>query len=545
MSDAVIGALRVTLALDSGDFSKGADKAYARASTLEKDLTSIAKRIAVAFGALEIGVAIQKQFEAIHAISQLSEQTGIGTAALSKFAYAADASGVSFEKLSTIIEHFSRSLASASRDSTNDFSQAINLLGVNLRDAAGRLRNFDEITLDAADKIKTYADGANKAAIVTAIWGKSSQEFINFLNKGSDGIREAGEEARKFGLVLDQGAAKSMKEAKEASDKLGGAWEGLVRTLTINLAPALVVVANAVSGLISMFGGLNKLSQKELGDEIDKTTAHLKALNVEQEQFNNSHTTNIASQVVQQSLLTAEIVKTKGRLEDLYAEWEKRVIHIEIKGELAPDLGIPEKLKAEFEEFQDKLQGLPALMGQSFAFDTRPFEQAMKRVEFLQDADIIKAQQANKIKLQLQRSEQQEILNTASLAASTLTALFGKSKLAAIASAIINTAVGVTKALSASPPPFNFINAALVAAAGAAQVATIKSASETGSGAVTAPAVPAAATDTGAGAGGPAQSQTLYVEGISVGGLFTGSAVRDLIERINQAVNDGAKLVLK
>lgn len=44
----------------------------------------------------------------------------------------------------------------------------------------------------------------------------------------------------------------------------------------------------------------------------------------------------------------------------------------------------------------------------------------------------------------------------------------------AIATAIIDTAVGVTKALGSAPPPFNFVLAALTAAAGAVQVATIK-----------------------------------------------------------------------
>lgn len=42
-------------------------------------------------------------------------------------------------------------------------------------------------------------------------------------------------------------------------------------------------------------------------------------------------------------------------------------------------------------------------------------------------------------------------------------------------SAIINTIQGVTKALSAAPPPFNFVLAALTAAAGAVQVAAIQS----------------------------------------------------------------------
>jgi hypothetical protein len=50
-----------------------------------------------------------------------------------------------------------------------------------------------------------------------------------------------------------------------------------------------------------------------------------------------------------------------------------------------------------------------------------------------------------------------------------------KAKLVAIANAIINVALGVTKALSALPPPFNLILAAITAAAGAVQIALIRS----------------------------------------------------------------------
>jgi hypothetical protein len=50
-----------------------------------------------------------------------------------------------------------------------------------------------------------------------------------------------------------------------------------------------------------------------------------------------------------------------------------------------------------------------------------------------------------------------------------------KAKVVAIANAIINVALGITKALSALPPPFNLVLAAITAAAGAAQIAMIRS----------------------------------------------------------------------
>ena len=72
------------------------------------------------------------------------------------------------------------------------------------------------------------------------------------------------------------------------------------------------------------------------------------------------------------------------------------------------------------------------------------------------------------------------MLAVASQAAQTITALWPKQKGAAIAAAIINTAVGVTKALTLGAPPWNFAMAALVAASGAAQIAAIRSTGEDG-----------------------------------------------------------------
>jgi len=51
---------------------------------------------------------------------------------------------------------------------------------------------------------------------------------------------------------------------------------------------------------------------------------------------------------------------------------------------------------------------------------------------------------------------------------------FEVNKAIGIANAIINTSVGVSKALASSPPPLNFINAAIVTATGVAAVKNIE-----------------------------------------------------------------------
>jgi hypothetical protein len=60
--------------------------------------------------------------------------------------------------------------------------------------------------------------------------------------------------------------------------------------------------------------------------------------------------------------------------------------------------------------------------------------------------------------------------------------LFGKNKAVNIASAVMDTYAGATKALAAYPPPLSFAFAAATVAAGLAQVANIKAQSFEGGG---------------------------------------------------------------
>lgn len=131
----------------------------------------------------------------------------------------------------------------------------------------------------------------------------------------------------------------------------------------------------------------------------------------------------------------------------------------------------------------------------------------------------------------------------ASSVSSNLSTIFGDSKAVAIATALINTYQGITKALATYPPPIAQIMAGIQAAAGFAQVAKIRSMTAKGSGG-----------GGGGGGGGEASaaasaaavkpSQTMYVDGIDPNSLFTGGMVRNLAEKLIDFQRDGGQVVL-
>jgi len=148
---------------------------------------------------------------------------------------------------------------------------------------------------------------------------------------------------------------------------------------------------------------------------------------------------------------------------------------------------------------------------------------------------------------------------TNSVASSNKT-MFRINQIASAATAIVNTAQGVTRALAEYPPPLSFAMAAAQFAAGMAQVSAIKNASFGGGGHV--PSTPsggapsaflperesssAVGLDTasfsdeliGAESEEPKKEVNIYISGNP-----TGDQVRDLISEINEQVGNGTSLV--
>ena len=119
--------------------------------------------------------------------------------------------------------------------------------------------------------------------------------------------------------------------------------------------------------------------------------------------------------------------------------------------------------------------------------------------------------------------------------------LFEIRKNAATAQAFINTALGVTGALS-SGRPWAWAEAAAFAAAGAAQVRAIQAQSFGGGGAPPPPPADQSGGD-GGGAGGTERSLLIQSD-FNSDSLFSGDSVRRLLDQIAEAQEDGYRVVL-
>jgi hypothetical protein len=198
---------------------------------------------------------------------------------------------------------------------------------------------------------------------------------------------------------------------------------------------------------------------------------------------------------------------------------------------------------AKLQVMRDEMTQFPESVSRAFSVIPSEFDGVHAEIDRLTEkykshADQVRQLQA--MKQDLWRQEQDTIMDTAQMFGSTLTALFQKSKSAAIGEALINTAVGITRALRDVPWPYNWVQAALVATSGAAQIASIRSASQSGAGS-TAPATGGGSS--AGGSAGPAVSRSLTIQGVDRASWYSGDVVANLVESINDFVKDGGTLI--
>jgi hypothetical protein len=136
--------------------------------------------------------------------------------------------------------------------------------------------------------------------------------------------------------------------------------------------------------------------------------------------------------------------------------------------------------------------------------------------------------------------------------------MFKINKVAAIANAVINTGQAITRTLADYPYPINIALAALTAAAGFAQIQSIRSTQFSGGGGGTTPSAAGSTPvlnnqPTGganevpldsllASQGGPRTRIDINIDGLNEGGLMSVDATRQLIRSINDQLGDGVNL---
>jgi hypothetical protein len=245
MAGALIGALRVALGLDSAQFTAGTKKAKQEAkgfaSDIQKSFGSVADNAKLVAGAISaigsavVVVAMRRTIDAMDDTAKAAQKVGVSAQELTRLQYAADLSGVSAETL---------------QKGLNKLNIAITGMGPGAKGAAAELgqlgvvagSNATTAMAKLADQFAAMPDGAAKSALAIKLFGKAGAEMIPLLNGGGDAIKQAADEAERYGLVLSDVAGTASQEFNDNLSRMGMIAQGTQNQIATGLLPTLAIL---------------------------------------------------------------------------------------------------------------------------------------------------------------------------------------------------------------------------------------------------------------------------------------------------------------
>jgi len=474
-------------------------------------------------------------------------KVGMTTTALQELHFAANQGGASIEDMDTALGVFAKNVGAASQGQ-GELLRVLQANNVALRDQAGQVRPASDLVRDYADIIRRAASEQERARLTSIAFGRSGADLANVFRDGSAGIDQAANAVHRLGAVIDDATLQRVAELDDRWEAFAITMESRVKSAVLNsvtwldrqltkvqqvgaamdqfrkeqageaLSPGAMIGAAAgdpkAGAKAAIMSGMNNGDSFQwggadswLGVEGNSNLPPPSGGNKKSELERQKEMAQARLEQLQESLLTereAELNAYALRMTDLQDFYDQGLITKQAYAEMG--LAIEEDHAAQMREL-DK---------QTTAEAVRNAQVRMAALGVMADS-----------------------------VSSVLGSLFGESKAAAYAQTIIATAQAIMQTYAQlGGGPWAIAAAGAVAAAGAAQLATIARTTKEGSGgkpSATAGGVSAAPSggDTQAGS-----SSTLFVQGISSSQLFTGDAVRDLAQRLIDYQRDGGKVVL-
>lgn len=270
----LLGSLLVSLGLESAEFDRGLEKARRGMRRAGKDFDKESDRmyragfkigsglkaigvatVAAGFGYLvtQLQAAAQGSLEFAASLGETAQQLGVTTDALQEYRYAATQAGLSQEEMDKALSQLTRRIGEAA-NGTKAQAEAFKSLGISVKDANGNVLNAADAIPKIADALKGVANPAQRAAVLTDLFGKAGQKLEPLLAGGSAAVNELRQAAHKLGAVLSED---QIQRADETADKLAAlntVLKARIAGVVADNADAIIGLANAFVSLVNAIG---------------------------------------------------------------------------------------------------------------------------------------------------------------------------------------------------------------------------------------------------------------------------------------------------
>ncbi|MCB1476654.1 MAG: hypothetical protein H6883_07260 [Rhodobiaceae bacterium] len=621
MAQAVIGALRVNLGLDSAQFEDGLKKSGTRLKSFEQALTRSAQVVgALGVAAAAAGAAVtvsltKASMETIDAQSKMAARVGASVKAIQTLEQAAGLAGVSNEAMVKSIEKLNEKLGEAERKAAGPTAEAIARLGLSLEELTKA--DADERLGKIADRMVELGYTTQQQADTLRQFGIRNQEVVNLLQGGSAALQAARKDVEDFGIAVSDIDAAKIEAANDAMSRIGLATKGIGNQLAVELAPLIQGIAELFTDAAR--GGVNfgEITSEAvswvvraigfLADEVRKTEIFFQELNVAGYRLTATFAEVIAAVTgtsdaadrakqatgaLNRALADLHDLNTQDMPSDAIDAWvadvrkradEAAQAVMDARAKMTGDATFAgsdakddPRAEAERQRLASQLEMLKFSLASEEEAENMSYEQRLKDLATFRETEMLtqaayddleaRAKQEHEDRLTeiTQRAIDMELRARADMInrVSGLMGELGSALQAAgeknfnvvkgisIAQAVLKGYEAVVSSYAAGSaiggPPVGLAYAAIAAATTAAQIAQIAATQPSsrgtsgfsGGGGGAGRAAGAAASTAGA------EGRSIYIEGLDASHLYSGDAVRTLVDKLIEFQADGGKLVL-
>lgn len=220
-----LGKLLVSIGTDTKELSKGLGQAQKDIQGFVGGANKLLGLIGFSVTAAAMIDLTKKTIEYGEELNKLSEQTGLAASEIAKLKYVAEQSDTSIGAVAGSFKFLSRAMNEA-KNGNADAIQTFSRFHVEFQNADGSLRNYKDVMLDVADRIKNTSNQTVVLAESQKLLGRNVQELLPLFKEGSEGIKRMTTEyesmQKKIGLTDEQ-----INTFAKNSDALGDKWKTL------------------------------------------------------------------------------------------------------------------------------------------------------------------------------------------------------------------------------------------------------------------------------------------------------------------------------
>jgi hypothetical protein len=238
-------AITIQILGDAKEFTKATEAATRASDGFSNTMKHITEAGVVAGGAIAaFGVAaVEKTAAAGQAAYEMSEKFGILPGVASQWLTVArqlgiesDTIGTGFKFLDKHVGNMAITLQAGGKVAAATL-EPFKVLGLNVFDLHGKLKDANEIMLESADIFAKMPDGAVKTALAIQLFGRSGADMLPILNQGQAGIQAMIDKGKQMGDVLSGRQVAAAHKFTLEQNKLNTEISGFTTQVGITLMP--------------------------------------------------------------------------------------------------------------------------------------------------------------------------------------------------------------------------------------------------------------------------------------------------------------------